>query len=161
MTKMTTSEKGLRLIKLFEGLRLNAYLCPAGVPTIGYGHTKGVRMGQSITEAQAEELLKEDLRTPERVLNALGVNFRQDQFDALASWIFNLGEGNFRNSTLRKKILADASDEAICDQIILWVNSNKKPSTGLKKRRISEANLFYGKDLYYLDSKLNIKKAKI
>ena len=158
---MTTSEKGLRLIRLYEGLRLKAYLCPAGVPTIGYGHTKGVRMGQSITEAEAEQLLKEDLRTPERVLNALSVNFRQEQFDALASWIFNLGEGNFRNSTLRKKILADADDVTITDEIVRWVNSGGKPSTGLKRRRISEANLFLGKDLYFLDAKLNIKKNKI
>lgn len=158
---MTTSEKGLRLIKLFEGLRLDAYICPAGRPTIGYGHTAGVKLGQTITKEKAEELLQQDLATPERVLNELSVNFRQEQFDALVSWIFNLGQGKFQGSTMRKRILADADDVTITDELVRWVISAGKPSLGLKKRRVAEANLFLGKDLYFIDAKGNIKKNKI
>lgn len=158
MKKMTTSVLGKRLIKDYEGLRLKAYKCPAGVPTIGFGHTKGVKIGQTITEAQAEDYLVEDIAPIERLLNALGVNFRQEQFDALVSWIFNLGESNFRNSTLLKKIISNASDEEITDQIVKWCNAGGRPLAGLKKRRIAEANMFVGYDKYYLDKDNNIKK---
>lgn len=155
---MTTSRLGLRLIKDFEGLRLAAYNCPAGVPTIGWGHTKGVKMGQVITEAQACDYLAEDVAPIERLLNTIGINFRQEQFDALVSWIFNLGTGNFQHSTLLKKIMSDASDEEVCAEIVKWVNSNGKPLSGLKKRRVAEANMFAGYELYYLDKNNNIKR---
>lgn len=158
MKKMTTSRLGLRLIKDFEGLRLAAYKCPAGVWTIGFGHTKGVKQGQVITEAQADDYLVEDIGPIERQLNNLGVNFRQEQFDALVSWIFNLGGGNFNNSTLKKKILADSKDEDITAEFIKWVNAGGKPLVGLKRRRVAEANMFVGYELYYLDDKNNIKK---
>ena len=155
---MTTSVLGKRLIKDFEVLRLKAYKCPAGVWTIGFGHTKGVKQGQAITEAQAEDYLVEDIAPIERVLNKLGVNFRQEQFDALVSWIFNLGAGAFGSSTLKKKILSDAKDEEIAAEIIRWVNSGGKPLVGLKRRRVAEANMFVGYEVYYLDDKNNIKK---
>ncbi len=158
MKKMTTSRLGLRLIKDFEGLRLGAYKCPAGVWTIGFGHTKGVKQGQVITEAQADDYLVEDIGPIERQLNNLGINFRQEQFDALVSWIFNLGWGNFSNSTLKKKIIADAKDEDITAEFIKWINAGGKPLPGLKKRRVAEANMFVGYELYYLDEKNNIKK---
>ena len=158
MKKMTTSRLGLRLIKDFEGLRLAAYKCPAGVWTIGFGHTKGVKQGQVITEAQACDYLVEDIGPIERQLNKLGINFRQEQFDALVSWIFNLGWGNFSNSTLKKKIIADAKDEDITAEFIKWINAGGKPLPGLKKRRVAEANMFVGYELYYLDDKNNIKK---
>lgn len=155
---MTTSVEGKRLIKNFEGLRLEAYKCPAGVPTIGYGHTKGVKIGQKITAAQAEDYLVEDIGPIERELNNLEINFRQEQFDALVSWIFNLGLGNFRHSTMLIRISTDASDVEITDQMVRWVNSTGSPLIGLKKRRIAEANMFLGYDKYYLDDKNNIKK---
>ena len=158
MKKMTTSRLGLRLIKDFEGLRLGAYKCPAGVWTIGFGHTKGVKQGQVITEAQACDYLVEDIGPIERQLNKLGVNFRQEEFDALISFIFNLGWGNFSNSTLKKKILADAKDEDIAAEFIKWINAAGKPLAGLKKRRVAEANMFVGYELYYLDEKNIIKK---
>lgn len=158
MKKMTTSRLGQRLIKDFEGLRLGAYKCPAGVWTIGFGHTKGVKPGMVITEAQACDYLVDDIGPIERQLNKLGINFRQEQFDALVSWIFNLGWGNFSNSTLKKKILADASDQDIAAEFIKWVNAAGKPLPGLKKRRVAEANMFVGYELYYLDDKNNIKK---
>lgn len=153
---MTTSSNGLQLTKDFEGLRLFAYRCPAGVPTIGYGHTKGVRMGQAITEKQAEGFLKEDVAPIEKLLNDVGINFRQEQFDALVSWIFNLGAGNFLHSTLFKKICTDAPDGEIAEQILKWVNAGGRPITGLKRRRVAEANMFLGTEAYRLDENNNI-----
>lgn len=155
---MTTSKAGLELIRSFEGLVLKAYRCPAGVPTIGYGHTKGVSIGQTITEAQANDYLVEDIVPIERELNKLGINFRQEQYDALVSWIFNLGLKNFWNSTMLLRIKMDSSDVEITDQMVKWVNAAGKPLVGLKKRRIAEANMFLGYDKYYLDKDNNIKK---
>lgn len=151
MKKMTTSKSGKDLIKSFEGLRLDAYLCPAGVPTIGWGHTKGVRLGQRITLPQAEDLLVEDLAPCERILNAMGVNFRQEQFDALTSFIFNVGTGNFSASTLRKKILNDAPDEDIAMEFTKWIYSNKIALPGLIGRRVLEANMFLGYEMYKVE----------
>ena len=158
MTLMTTSEAGLNIIKKYEGLRLKAYKCPAGVWTIGYGHTKGVTSSMVINEATANAYLREDVRSAEVVLNKLGINFRQGQFDALVSWLFNLGAGSFASSTLRKKIVANAKDEEITDQIIKWVNAGGKPLLGLKKRRVEEANLFLGKTRYAIDKSEKIVK---
>jgi lysozyme len=158
MKKMTTSRRGIQLIKDFEGLKLESYKCPAGVWTIGYGHTKGVKPNVVIDQMRAEDLLIEDIAPIERMLNKLGINFRQECFDALVSWNFNLGEDAFRNSTLLKKIVADAPDEEITDQIVKWVNAGGKPLVGLKRRRVAEANMFLGYDKYYLDKDNNIKK---
>jgi lysozyme len=157
MTLMTTSNRGKDLIKEFEGLRLHAYLCPAGRWTIGYGHTGGVRKGQVITEDDAERMLSEDCQTAERTLNALGVNFRQEQFDALVSWIFNLGIGNFSASTLRKRILAGAANEQIADEIVRWVNSGGKPLAGLMRRRVREANMFLDQARYKISHNKIVK----
>lgn len=148
MRLMKTSNQGKNLIKEAEGLRLDAYKCPAGVPTIGWGHTKGVKMGQHITVQQAEDLLVEDIAPIERLLNALKINFRQEQFDALVSWIFNLGAGNFKSSTMYKLILADARDEEITESLIRWTYSGKQQLPGLMKRRVAEANLFIGYERY-------------
>ena len=156
---MTTSKLGLQLIKDFEGLRLDAYKCPAGVWTIGYGHTKGVKQGMVIDQARADDLMIEDVAPCERELNALCINFRQEQFDALVSWMFNLGAGNFLASTLKKKICNDAPDEEIAAEIIRWTKAGGHPLVGLMKRRVAEANMFVGYDLYYFDAKTkNIKK---
>lgn len=157
MKMMTTSNKGKQLIKEFEGLRLKAYRCPAGVPTIGWGHTKGVRIGQQITESQAEDLLVEDIAPIERHLNGLKINFRQEQFDALVSWIFNLGLGNFKSSTMYKRILANSQDEDITDSLIKWTYSGKQQLPGLMKRRVAEANLFLDYERYKIDNGKIIK----
>lgn len=152
MTLMFTSQKGIDLIKKYEGCKLTAYKCPAGVPTIGYGHTQSVKMGMTISQAQADAFLKDDIKPLESVLNKMGINYTQNQFDALISWLFNLGVGNFNNSTLKKKILAKASDEEITDQIVKWVNAGGKPLLGLKRRRVEEANLFLGREAYYINN---------
>jgi lysozyme len=158
MKKMTTSRVGLRFIKDSEGLRLGAYKCAAGVWTIGYGHTKGVKQGQVIDQSKADDYLVEDIAPIERLLNDLRINFRQEQFDALVSWIFNLGLGDFSRSTMFKYINANRSDEDITDQMVKGVNVGKTPLLGLKRRRIAEANMFLGYDKYYLDNSNNIKK---
>ena len=146
MRLMTASEKAYKLIKDSEGLELASYKCPAGKWTIGYGHTKFVAAGMSITMEIAEELLREDVQECEKVLNRMGVNFRQGQFDALVSFIFNFGEGKFNSSSLKKKILAGAPDEEIVAELKKWdkatVNGKKVPLGGLTKSRAAETALW-------------------
>ena len=98
---MKTSSKGVSLIKSFEGCRLKAYKCPAGVWTIGYGHTAGVKEGDTITQRQADDYLRNDLEKYEKaVMNYDGVyHFNQNQFDALVSFTYNCGVGNLKNLT--------------------------------------------------------------
>ena len=158
MKKMTTSRKGKQLIRQYEGLRLAAYLCPAGVPTIGYGHTKGVKMGMGISQQQADDYLVEDIAPLEHKLNTMGINFRQEQFDALVSWMFNLGIASFTRSTMLKRIQEDKPDEVITDEMVRWVTAAGKPLVGLKKRRIDEANMFLGYERYCLDKYNNIAR---
>lgn len=150
---MKTSEQGIGLIKQFEGCKLTAY---KPVPTerywtIGYGHYGAdVKPGQTITQTRAEVLLVKDIKPIEQMLNRMNVNFRQGQFDALVSWIYNLGAGNFNNSTLKKYIMQRRQDELITDQLVKWVNSCGKPLLGLKKRRVAEANLWLGRTAYQI-----------
>jgi len=143
---MTTSEKGLALIKNHEGCQLKAYKCPAGVWTIGYGHTKGVAQGMTITQEIADKLLVEDVKPIEKLLNGMKVNFRQSQFDALVSFIFNVGEGGFNGSTLKKKIVSGSADAVIAEEFHKWnkatVNGKKTVLPGLSKRRADEAALW-------------------
>ena len=158
MTLMKISQKGIDLIKKFEGCKLQAYLCPAGVWTIGVGHTKGVKKGMVITQQQAETFLKDDIKPIETLLNGMGINYTQGQFDALVSWNFNLGQGNFKSSTMYKYIVARKSDLEITDQMVKWHNAGGKPLLGLKKRRCAEANMFLGKEMYYIDVNGCVKK---
>lgn len=158
MRLMTISDKGLELIKAFEGCKLFAYRDSLGVPTIGYGHTKNVRIGQAITQQQADEFLRSDLQECEKTLNECGINFRQEQFDALCSWIFNLGRTAFLNSTMLQRIQAYTADIEVTDQLVRWHNAVGKPLRGLKRRRIAEANLFLGKEVYFLDKDEKICK---
>lgn len=139
MKLMTTSTDGLAIIKKYEGLRLKAYKCPAGVWTIGYGHTRGVTEGMTIDQKIADRLLVEDVRPIEAQINALKLNMRQGQFDALVSFIFNLGEGAFNRSTLKKKILAGAKDSEIAAEFKKWNKAGGKVLPGLVKRREEEA----------------------
>ena len=90
---MRTSQKGINLIKEFEGCRLKAYKCPAGVWTISYGHTSNVRPNQSITREEAEKLLREDLRMYEHHVENTVKGLNQNQFDALVSFTYNCGSG--------------------------------------------------------------------
>ena len=143
---MKTSPKGIALIKEFEGLRLKAYHCPGGVWTIGYGHTAGVKPGMVITKAQAEEYLKADLIAFERYLNGLGLALNQNQFDALVSFIYNVGTGNFSNSTLLRKVRANPQDNSIMDEFLRWVYSKGRVLPGLQRRRLAEMKLYFSND---------------
>lgn len=140
---MTTSNIGIELIKRHEGLRLQAYKCPADVWTIGYGHTRTAKQGLVITPLQAQELLKEDLLTAENAVNNLHLNVNQVQFDALVSFVFNLGSGNFQRSTLLKKIKANANDPAISSEFAKWIRGGGRVLPGLVKRRREEAELYF------------------
>ena len=143
---MKTSPKGIALIKEFEGLRLKAYKCPGGVWTIGYGHTAGVKPGKVISEAQAEEYLKADLIAFERYLNGLGLALNQNQFDALISFIYNVGTGNFTNSTLLLKVRANPQDNSIMDEFLRWVYSKGRVLPSLQRRRLAEMKLYFSND---------------
>lgn len=137
---MNTGYKGISLIKSFEKLELKAYKCPAGVWTIGYGHTKGVKKGDVCTEAQVEQWLKEDLADAETAMAGLKLN--QNQFDALVSFTFNLGIGNFKKSTLYKKVKVNPNDPSITDEFAKWKFANGKELAGLVRRRAAEAELY-------------------
>lgn len=142
---MKTSDKGIEFIKRHEALRLNAYLDSAGVPTIGYGHTLGVRMSDTITKSQAEQLLRGDLITAESEINKHNLNINQNQFDALVSFVFNLGVGNFARSTLLRKIKSNANDPTIRKEFERWVYAGGKVLNGLVRRRREEADLYFMK----------------
>jgi len=140
--KMNISNTGIDLIKHFEGCETEAYLCPAGVPTIGYGHIKGVQMGDSITEAQAHEMLVEELDEYESYINDLvTVSLNQNQFDAMVSWVYNLGGGNLKASTLLK-VLNSGDYNGVPEQIMRWNKAGGKVLEGLTRRRQAEADLF-------------------
>ncbi|MGY0794275.1 lysozyme [Azospirillum argentinense] len=136
----------LALVRHFEGLYLKAYLCPAGVPTIGYGHTAGVKMGQTINGLQAEVFLRADMgAAAEQVDRLVKVPLTDRQRGALASFVFNLGAGSLQESTLL--ILLNRGDyKGAAGQFGRWVfatvNGKKVELEGLKKRRAAEKALF-------------------
>ncbi len=140
---MRTTELLIKKLKEFEGLRLEAYIDAAGVPTIGYGHTKGVRICDRITPYWADELLKKDVAQVEYEVSQLGVARTPGQMDALVSFAFNLGIGRLLHSTLLKCIREGRSMHVIRKEFLRWVNANGKPMPGLKKRREWEAKRFF------------------
>lgn len=150
---MITSTKGLALIKEFEGLELKAYLCPAGVLTIGYGHTgKDVTENMIISETGADLLLKKDIWKFEHELTQQlakkEVKLNQNQFDALISFSFNVGTSNLFNvSTLWKKVVINKNDPNISREFLKWnkakVNGVLTELPGLTKRRQAESNLYF------------------
>lgn len=140
---MKASESLIQKLKEFEGLRLEAYLDAAGVPTIGYGHTHHVTLGDRLTEYWADQLLREDVRNVVRDINQLGVVRTQGQMDALVSFAFNLGIGRLLRSTLLKKIRSGASMHQIRKEFMRWVYADGKRLKGLEKRRQWEAERFF------------------
>lgn len=139
---MKTSAKGIELIKAFEGFESQAYLCPANVWTIGYGTTSNVKKGQVITESQAVTFLEDDLEKFEKAVNSLvKVKLTQDQFDALVSWVYNLGQGNFASSTMLR-LLNQGKYDTVPDQMLRWNKAGGKALAGLTRRRKAEGDLF-------------------
>ena len=137
---MKTSSKGVSLIKQFEGCRLIAYKCPSGVWTIGYGHTAGVKEGDTITQETADAYLRNDLEKYEKaVMNYDGIyHFNQNQFDALVSFAYNCGVGNLKNLTQSgKRTLAQISTK-----LPLYNKAGGVVLRGLQRRRAAEKELF-------------------
>lgn len=135
MTDYRPSDTLLKAVKSFEGLRLTAYKCPAGIWTIGYGHTRGVKAGQRITKARADSLLNGDLLPAVQYVNSLGVCKTQGQFDALVDFAYNLGTSALGTSTLLKRVRLQSGDDAICNEFRKWVYAGGKVLAGLQKRR--------------------------
>jgi len=139
---MNISSNGIKLIKAFEGFRAEAYLCPAGILTVGYGHTQSVSPGQVITENEACSLLQKDLKEIElTVTRNVRVSLNQSQFDALVSFVFNVGAGNFSRSTLLKQL--NTGDYAgAAGQFLRWNKASGNVLPGLARRRLAEKNMF-------------------
>lgn len=134
--------KNLELIKKYEGLELDAYLCPAGVWTIGYGHTGDVKPSQTCSKEEAIGWLKEDVKWAERAVQELSEVFlTQSQFDALVSLVFNIGRGNFASSTLLRKLNAE-DYEGAADEFPKWRKAGGKVLRGLELRRAEEREMF-------------------
>ena len=139
---MKISQTGIDLIKKFEGCRLNAYLDAVGVPTIGYGSTEGVQMGDTITQEEAETLLLKDLERFEAgVTRLVKVPIDQNAFDALVSFSFNLGLGALQGSTLLKLVNAGDAPGA-AREFAKWKHAGGKILPGLVARRAAESELF-------------------
>ena len=171
---MKTSENMIAIIKKFEGLRLYPYLCQAGVLTIGYGHTlKPVKAKfmeefytspqdiakqhgiEKITEEQAEKYLYDDLEKFEKAINDLDLPLLQCEFDALVSFVFNVGIGNFNKSTL-KKLLSQKKFFYAAKEFDKWVFAGGKKLPGLQNRRSKERKIFEGRKLEdYQDNELD------
>ena len=147
MYRMST--QGYELIKRFESLRTTAYRCPAGVLTIGYGHTgRDVAEGMRITANQAAELLKRDVARFEEAVNEMTtVALKQGQFDALVSIAFNIGATALKGSTLLSRVNKNPDDKAIRAEFMKWnkarTNGTLTTLPGLTTRRSAEADLYY------------------
>lgn len=139
---MKASETLIEKLKEFEGLRAKAYRCPAGVWTIGYGHTAGVRQGMTISEREADKLLREDVGKVETAVNSLGICSRQGEFDALVSFAFNIGIQALKGSSLLRCIERGDSKREIQRQFRRWVYSGGKVLAGLVIRREWEAKRY-------------------
>lgn len=146
---MRVTAEGLALIKTFEGLRLQAYLDSANIPTLGYGTIRyptgqRVKLGDTCTEQQAEAYLRHDLRATEDAVDAMTTDdLSPHQFDALVSLTYNIGSHHFRHSTLRQLVNAMPDSPAIRDQFLRWVYAGGKVVRGLRERRKREAEHYF------------------
>ena len=141
---MRTSQRGLSLIKSYEGLRLQAYQDSVGVWTIGYGTTRGVNSGMKITKEQAERMLLNDVQRFEpEVQRLVTAPLNQNQWDALMSFTYNLGPANLESSTLRR-LLNAGNYASAAEQFPRWNKAGGQVLAGLVHRRAAERDLFLG-----------------
>lgn len=139
---MQTSKNGIEFIKQAEGVRLKAYDDGVGVWTIGVGHTKGVKQGDTATMEQVDAWLSKDLKEAENAVNnEVKVPLQQSQFDALVSFVFNVGSGAFRGSTLLAT-LNRGDYIGAANEFLRWDKAGGKTLAGLTKRRKGEYNMF-------------------
>lgn len=143
MNTLTLSPAGLELIRSFESFSATVYICPAGKPTVGYGHVvkPAERFARPINREMAENLLLRDCWWVERVVNDLPLPLEQHEFDALVSFVFNVGSGNFADSTLRRKLVAGDKAGA-ADEFLRWDRAGGKRLAGLTSRRGAERAMF-------------------
>ena len=143
---MNISQEGISLIKKFEGCELEAYKCAAGVWTIGYGHTKDVKEGDSILKEDAESMLMHELQEYCNYVDiAVKVDLKQNEFDALVSWTYNLGPTNLNSSTMLR-VLNEGKHDEVPAQMKRWNKASGQVKQGLVRRREAEALMFEGKD---------------
>lgn len=144
---MRVSSAGLELIKKYEGCKLHAYKCPAGVLTIGYGWTEGVKKGDVITQEHAEELLERGLAKYEsavwEAIRRAQPKTKQHQFDAMVCLTYNIGIGAFARSSVLRHHLAGETVQA-GNAFLLWDKAGGKELEGLKRRREAERRLYTG-----------------
>lgn len=143
---MRFTREALEKMKTFEGCKLKAYRDAVGIPTIGYGRTRGVEMGMTITQEQADKDLEEFIELEEEALvRFLGdVKLTDNQWDAIVSFAYNVGIGNFKRSTMAKKILANPANPTIYNEFGRWVKAGNKKLPGLVRRRAWEAARWAG-----------------
>jgi lysozyme len=141
----------LSIIKKYEGLKLNAYICPAGVATVGFGSTfypdgRRVKLGDKITLQEAESILLHDIKRFEKeVRNSVKIEITNNQLSALISFTYNVGASAFRKSTLLKKVNANPTDLTIHNEFMRWTRAGGKVLPGLVKRRAEESKLYFTK----------------
>ena len=149
---MIPSEKCYNLIKEFEGCRLTSYLCPASIPTIGWGSTmypdgSKVLLGQTITQERADILLEWEVIKKSTVIDAMGLKLNQSQFDAVVCFAYNVGLGSFNKSTIKKLANINPNNPAIRDAFMMWskarVGGVLMTLKGLERRRRAEADLYF------------------
>jgi lysozyme len=146
---MILNKAGIDLMHEFEGLRLEAYLCPANVPTIGWGNTyyesgRGVEMGDVITRERADKLFQWVADSfAIRVRSLVKVELNENQFSALVSFAYNLGVGNLKSSTLLKKVNINPNDPTIFNEFLRWNKAGGQVLAGLTRRRQAEVNLYF------------------
>lgn len=143
---MIASQNCINLIKMFEGYKAKAYLCPAGVVTIGFGSTmyqdgRKIKIGDTINEDQGNQLLMWELKN--KSISLQGLNLNQNQFDSCLSFVYNCGVTAFNDSTLKKKIIANRQDLSIKSEFLRWVNKGSPFEKGLTRRRIAESQLYF------------------
>lgn len=143
---MKTSSKGIDFIKSFESFSSKTYICSGGVPTIGYGHA--IKLGENfdnISEFQAEEVFAKDLCYAEQsIFRNINIHLQQNQFDALVSFVFNLGGGSLQRSSLRQKINYGSDGDEIYNEFTKWVYAGGRRLLGLMRRREAEAAMYLG-----------------
>lgn len=145
---MKPSKKCAELVMHYEGVKLEPYLCPAKIPTIGVGATMyedGTKVkltDKKISVERALELLNFDLNKFGEYVDRYTIEVNQNQFDALTSFCYNVGPTNFKNSTLLKKVNNNPNDKTIKDEFLKWTRANGKTLTGLVNRRIAESKLY-------------------
>ena len=139
---MRCNQKGIDIIKMYEGLKLQPYLCPAGLLTVGYGSTLAGKLNRQITREEAEQFLKLDVEEAEKGMSPLiKIECSENEWSALVSFVFNVGVGNFKNSTLLK-VLNQRDKKEAANQFARWVFAAGKILPGLQKRRDAEKELF-------------------